>query len=310
MISIIIPVYNEEQNLETLFSELNEVRRTLNADTELIFVDDGSTDNSVKIIKTFVSNNKSIKLICFNRNYGQTQAIAAGIKHSKGDIVILLDSDLQNDPRDIPKLINNLDKYDVVSGWRKNRKDKYFTRILPSSIANFLISYFTGVKLHDYGCTLKAYKKEYFGNMSIYGEMHRFLPAYCSWQGAKITEVVVNHRARKYGKSKYGLNRIYKVMLDLLVLKFLLSYLTKPIYVFGGAALVSFLTGTVVYAFVIIRKLFYNGAWLSPLFFMGFLLWFLSLLCLFLGLLAEVLVRMYFESRGYDVYKIKEQVNL
>ena len=309
-LSIIIPVYNEQDNLKPLLDELNTVRKIINADTEVIFVDDGSTDSTNSILKEFAANNKSIKLIAFNRNYGQTQAIAAGIANSKGDTIILMDSDLQNDPKDIPALLAQLNNYDVASGWRKNRKDKFFTRILPSNTANFLISFFTGVKLHDYGCTLKAYKKEFLSSISIHGEMHRFLPAYCAWQGAKICEVIVNHRARKSGKSKYGLNRIFKVILDLLVVKFLLSYLTKPIYVFGGTAIISFILGAMVYLFVIIRKLFYSGEWLSPLFFVGLILWFLSILCLLMGLLAEVMVRMYFESRGYSVYRIKEKNNI
>jgi glycosyltransferase involved in cell wall biosynthesis len=310
LISIIIPVYNEEHNIDGFYTELAEMIKSSGYNAELVFVDDGSVDNSNKILSHLASIDKTVKLVTFNRNYGQTQAIAAGIKHSKGEVIVLMDSDLQNDPKDVPNLVKQLDNADVVSGWRKIRKDNYLTRVLPSKIANSLISFMTGVKLHDYGCSLKTYKREYLDNLSIHGEIHRFLPAYCSWQGAKIAEVVVNHRPRKYGKSNYGLARMFKVILDLLTIKFLLSYLTKPIYVFGGAAIISFLAGSVIYLFVIIRKLVYHGDWLSPLFFMGFLLWFLSVLCLFLGLIAEVLVRMYFESRSYLPYRIKEKINL
>lgn len=255
-LSIVIPVFNEEENVKKLYSELKEVLDKIDYTSEIIFVDDGSTDSTRNLLEEISKNDNRIKLLFFSRNYGQTPAISAGIEHSSGDIVITIDADLQNDPADIPVLLKKIEEgYDVVSGWRKNRKDPFFTRKLPSYIANTIISKLTGVKLHDYGCTLKAYKSDIIKKFAIYGEMHRFLPAYCSWQGGKITEVVVNHRPRLYGKSKYGINRTLKVILDLIVVKFLLSYLTKPIYVFGGIGILMFILGTAINIFVFIRKI-------------------------------------------------------
>jgi len=310
-LSIVIPVFNEEENVKKLYSELKEVLDRIDYISEIIFVDDGSTDKTPEILEELSRTDKRIKLIFFSRNYGQTPAISAGIEHSSGDIIITIDADLQNDPSDIPVLLKEIESgYDVVSGWRKNRKDPFFTRRLPSYIANAMISKLTGVKLHDYGCTLKAYRAEIIKKFAIYGEMHRFLPAYCSWQGGKITEVVVNHRPRLYGKSKYGINRTFKVILDLIVVKFLLSYLTKPIYIFGGIGIFMFISGTVVNIFVFIRKIFLKGQWLSPLFFIGFLLWTLSIICILLGFVMEVLVRLYIESKEKLPFRISRKVNL
>jgi len=310
-VSIIIPCYNELDNIDRLYSELKETVKRLDCPAELIFVDDGSTDGTREKLQGLAATDKNTKLILLSRNYGQTTALAAGLDFSKGELIITMDGDLQNDPRDIGLLLEEIKKgTDVVSGWRKQRKDKFFTRILPSNIANFLISFLTGVKLHDYGCALKVYKKEFLANLSIYGEMHRFLPAYCVWQGAKVSEIVVHHRPRIYGKSKYGLGRIFKVLLDLFVVKFFLSYLTKPIYIFGGAAVLAFLFGLVVNIVVIIRKVSFAGQWLSPLFFIGFSFWGLSVVCMLLGLLSEILVRLYFESRQTPSYRISKKVNL
>lgn len=307
-ISVIIPVFNEEKNLPQLYDEL---ARAGIPDREIIFVDDGSTDGSRAVIKELAKKDKSVSLIALNKNYGQTLALAAGIKHSTGAVIVTMDADLQNDPADIPKITALIgDEYDVVSGWRKDRKDPFLSKILPSRIANSLIALITGVRLHDFGCTLKAYKREYVDHLSIHGEMHRFLPAYCSWQGARITELAVNHRPRVHGVSKYGINRTFKVVLDLMVVKFVLSYLSKPIYVFGGIALLAFLAGTVVNIFVVARRMFEQGEWLSPLFFVGILLWSVSVICFLLGLLAEIIVRLYYETRQYDVYRIKEKVNI
>jgi len=309
-VSIVIPVYNEEGNLEQLINELLKIKEKLSQNTEIIFVDDCSTDKSCQIIENIALKDKTVKLISLIRNYGQTTAIASGIKNSNGEIIVTLDADLQNDPKDILDLLEKIKQgYDVVSGWRKNRKDPFFSRILPSKIANFLISFLTGVKLHDFGCTLKAYRREFVENISIHGEMHRFLPAYCVWQGAKITEIPVNHRERKHGKSKYGLGRIFKVILDMLLVKFILSYLSKPIYIFGGVSLITFFLGLIVNIFVILRKIFLGGEWLSPLFFAGFLLWSVCIISFLLGLLAEILIRIYFESREISIYKIKKKIN-
>jgi glycosyltransferase involved in cell wall biosynthesis len=307
-ISVIIPVYNEEKNIPQLYEEL--VKAGLR-EKEIIFVDDGSTDGSRAVIRELANKDKSVALISLNKNYGQTLALAAGIKLSTGPVIVTMDADLQNDPADIPRLTALIgDEYDVVSGWRKERKDPALSKIIPSRIANFLISLITGVRLHDFGCTLKAYKREYVDHLSIHGEMHRFLPAYCSWQGAKITELAVNHRPRVHGESKYGINRTFKVILDLMVVKFVLSYLSKPIYVFGGIALLAFLAGTVVNIFVAARRVFEQGEWLSPLFFVGILLWSVSVICFLMGILAEIIVRLYYETRQYDVYRIREKVNI
>jgi len=311
-LSVIIPVYNEEKNLTELYHELTTTLETLALPYEIIFVDDGSSDNSYTILRDIAEKDKNVKLIKLARNYGQTIALFAGIKFSSNNLIITMDGDLQNDPRDIPKLLMKLqsENYDIVSGWRRKRHDPLITRKLPSKVANWFISKVTGVKLHDYGCTLKIYKREYLENISIYGEMHRLLPAYCFWLGAKIGEAEVNHRPRLHGKSKYGLERIMKVVLDVLVIKFLLSYLNRPIYVYGGVSVATFSLGTLIGIFVVIRKIFFRGEWISPLFFISFLLWTASIISLLLGLLAEVLSRLYFESSKFTPFVVKEKINI
>ncbi|OGS20197.1 MAG: glycosyl transferase [Elusimicrobia bacterium RIFOXYA2_FULL_39_19] len=309
-LSIIIPVYNEEENVKRLYLELKEVINKIDYKSEIVYVDDCSSDGTLEALKSIAQDDKKVKFIRFSKNYGQTAAISTGIKNSTGDVIVLLDGDLQNDPADIPMLLKNIeDGNDVVSGWRKNRKDTFITRKLPSYIANYIISLFTGLKIHDFGCTLKAYKREVLENFAIYGEMHRLLSAYCFWQGAKVTEVVVNHRPRLYGKSKYGINRTLKVILDLMVIKFILSYLTRPIYIFGGIAITAFLAGTAVNLFVIGRKIFFSGQWLSPMFFIGFLLWSMSVICLLLGIIMEVVVRLYLETKDELPFKIAKKEN-
>jgi glycosyltransferase involved in cell wall biosynthesis len=308
--SIVIPVYNEKGNLEGLFAELGEVLKKLPDSAEVIFVDDGSDDGSREMLKELSGANRKMKLAVHARNYGQTAALVTGIKCAAGNVIVTMDGDLQNNPRDIPALLEKLmEGYDVASGWRKERKDPFFSRRLPSAIANSLISWMTGLKLHDYGCTLKAYRSEFVRGLSLHGEMHRFLPAYCYWQGAKIMEVAVSHRPRVSGRSKYSLNRVFKVLLDLIVVKFLLSYLGKPIYVFGGIAMASFAAGTLVNSYVVARKIFLHGVWMSPLFFIGALLWTFSVTCIFLGILAEILVRLYMETGQYPAQRIIEKVN-
>lgn len=310
-VSVIIPVFNENSNINELYAQLLKVKNGRLKDMEIVFVDDGSTDGSIESLKKIAAGDKAVKVIVLNKNYGQTVALAAGIKNSKGSIIVTLDADLQNDPADIPLVIENMtDEYDVVSGWRKHRKDPYLSKKLPSRIANFFISLITGVKLHDFGCTLKAYRREFVEHLSIHGEMHRFLPAYCAWQGANITEIAVNHRPRVHGVSKYGLSRTFKVILDLMVVKFILSYITKPVYVFGGVGLLAFLAGLAVNGFVIWRKIYEGGQWLSPLFFVGILFWTLAVICFLLGILAEIIVRLYFETRQYEIYKTREKINI
>ena len=235
LISVIIPVFNEEGNVLPLHEKLVSVLKKLDRDYEIIFVDDGSTDNTLNQLRLLCKEDSSTKVISFLRNYGQTAALSAGIDFSKGKIIIPMDGDLQNDPEDILPLLRKIEEgYDVVSGWRKDRKDRFLTRRFPSIVANRIISLIGGVHLHDYGCTLKAYKRDILRNIRLYGEMHRFIPIYAKWVGARVTEIGVHHHPRRSGASKYGIVRIFKVVLDLMVVKFLLSYSQKPIYVFGG----------------------------------------------------------------------------
>jgi glycosyltransferase involved in cell wall biosynthesis len=278
----------------------------------LILVDDGSRDEGIKIIQELVKKDPvHTSGIILRRNFGQTAAIAAGIDHARGDVIILLDADLQNDPVDIPMMLKKLDEgYDVVSGWRYDRKDKFLTRTLPSRIANGLISFVTGVHLHDYGCTLKAYRKEVITGFRLYGEMHRFIPVYANSVGAKIVEVRVHHHARVYGKAKYGLERTIKVVLDLFTVKFLTSYANKPIYLFGGTGSLLMGLGGVTLLFLFIRRVWFNvGVTASPLFLMGVTAAILGFQSILMGLIAELLVRTYHESQKKPTYTIRTILN-
>ncbi len=311
MISLVIPVYNEEESLPLLFKKIETLTETY-PDLEAIFIDDGSKDNSLKILKKEAEIHKYCKVISFVRNTGQTAAIQAGIDYASGDILVFLDSDLQNDPADIPKLLAKMDEgYDVVSGWRKDRKDNPIKRNLPSRIANSIISYVSNVHLHDYGCTLKAYKKEVIKEVQLYGEMHRFIPVYAAWRGAKVSEIPVTHHARQFGQSSYGLERIFKVILDIFVIKFLDRYLTKPIYVFGGFGLVSMFLSFLTLIWALCLKFFGNTSLIQtplPLFSgISFLLGGISIL---LGLLAEVLSRTYYASCDKRAYITREVINM
>lgn len=306
-----MPVYNEAESLPELLAALDAVAPNL-PPAEIIFVDDGSTDASYRILSEKAASDPRLKIIRFAVNAGQTAAIQAGIDFAKGDVLIFLDSDLQNDPADIPRLLAKLDEgYDVVSGWRKDRKDNPIRRNLPSKIANAIISRISGVHLHDYGCTLKAYTRNVIKNVRLYGEMHRFVPIYASWQGARVTELPVTHHARKFGASKYGLERIFKVLLDMLVIRYLARYLTKPIYVFGGFGLFMILLAFLVMLWAICLKFFAHTSLIQtplPLFSgISFLLGCLSIL---MGLLAEVMSRTYFESRHSRAYIVKETINI
>ncbi len=311
-VSIILPVYNEEENLPILFQQIFAVLNNLEQEFEVISVDDGSSDGSYKVLQELAQKEPRIKVISFRRNFGQTAAISAGIDNSRGEIIILMDSDLQNDAKDIPRLLKKLDEgFDVVSGWRKNRYDAALKRKLPSAIANRIISFVTGVHLHDYGCTLKAYRRGVFSQARLYGEMHRFIPAYAYWAGAKITEMEVTHHPRIYGKSKYGLGRIVKVLLDLTTVKFLSSYSTKPIYIFGGVGFVSMLGGILSGILVLYHKWFRKiYAHRNPFLLLALFLFLVGLLFLMLGLLAELLVRIWYESQGKTTYAIKDTVNI
>ncbi len=307
-LSIIAPVYDEADNLRELYDSLVKILVPLGYEWELVFVDDGSTDQSLSIMREFLDEQKyDLQIIEFRRNFGQTAAIAAGIEYAKGDIVILLDADLQNDPADIPMLLNKMDEgFDVVSGWRKNRKDNFFLRTIPSKIANSLISRVTGLKLHDYGCTLKAYRREFLGMFRLYGEMHRFIPVYAAASGAKVAEVVVNHRPRRNGKSNYGLDRTIKVILDLFTVKFLMSYSAKPMRLFGGVGLGLMILSTALLLFLAIRKIILTTSVMeSPLFVISVLMFILGFISILLGMIAELLIRTYYETQGKSTYAIR-----
>lgn len=312
-LSLVIPVYNEQDNLPLLFDAVYKTMNAINKSWEAILVDDGSRDNSLSILKDYAEKDpEHIRVISFRRNFGQTAAIAAGLDHSQGEVIVLLDADMQNDPADIPMMLAKLDEgYDLVSGWRKNRKDNAFTRNFPSMIANWLISRVTGVHLHDYGCTLKAYRRDVLEGFRLYGEMHRFIPVYAHAVGAKITEVVVNHHPRKFGKTKYGLERTVKVILDLFTVKFLVSYSSKPIYLFGGAGGILMLISTIIMAYLFVRRIFFlvsiTGSPLLQTSVMFFILGFQSIL---MGLIAELLVRTYHESQRKPTYTVRTKINL
>ncbi|MCL4531128.1 MAG: glycosyltransferase family 2 protein [Chloroflexi bacterium] len=310
-LSLVVPVYNEEENLPLLFAAIQQVTRSLKKTWELVFVDDGSSDKSLDVLRSLVkSDPQHVRVVAFRRNFGQTAAIAAGIDHSEGEIIVLLDADLQNDPADIPLLLSKLDEgYDVVSGWRKDRKDNAITRTLPSVMANGLISWVTGVHLHDYGCTLKAYRRDALEGFRLYGEMHRFIPVFAHSIGARITEVEVHHHARRFGKAKYGLERTLKVLLDLFTVKFLLDYANKPIYLFGGAGISFIAIGGLTLLYLFLRRTFQNVAVLgSPLFLLAVMFIILGFQSILMGLIAELLVRTYHESQHKPTYTVREVI--
>ena len=310
-LSLILPVYNEEENIDIQYDKIISATKKINVKYEIIFVDDGSTDSSPEKLKKIASKDKCVKAIFFRKNFGQTAAMAAGIEYSSGSIIAFMDSDLQNDAEDIAKMIKKIDEgYDVVSGWRVNRKDKALTRKFPSKIANALIAKISGVKLHDLGCSLKLYRGDILREVKLYGEMHRFIPVHASWVGAKITEVPVNHNPRIYGKSKYGLIRSFKVLLDLITVKFMGSFSTKPIYIFGGTGLVllglGFCSGTAT----ILLKIFYNMSMVrNPLLLLTVLFIITTVIFIQLGILAEIMVRTYHESQNRSPYFIRETAN-
>jgi glycosyltransferase involved in cell wall biosynthesis len=308
-LSVVIPVFNESENLRILHRSLQDVLDDQNElDWEVVYVDDGSTDDSLVVLEELTNSHPvQVTTVALRRNFGQTAAIAAGIDHSQGETVILMDADLQNDPADIPMMLDKIEQgYDVVSGWRVKRQDTYLNRRLPSTIANAMISQVTGVHLHDYGCTLKAYRREVITGFRLYGEMHRFIPAYAYSVGARIIEVPVNHRPRRFGKTKYGISRTIKVILDLFTTKFLISYADKPIYLFGGAGLALILISLAVLVFLMIRRLWLGTSVLSsPLFQMSSMFLILGFQSILMGLIAELLARTYHESQEKPVYIVK-----
>lgn len=308
-LSIVVPVFNEQGSLEGLYEEILQAISG-KYDSEIIFVDDGSTDNSLDILTGFQQDDDRVRVIRFRSNFGQTAALSAGFEHSRGRIIIPLDADGQNDPGDIPKLVEKLDEgYDIVSGWRKKRHDGILKRKLPSWVANWLIARITGVKLHDFGCTLKAYRAKSLKEINLYGEMHRFIPVLGSWSGEKVAEMIVNHRPRTTGATKYGLGRTIKVVLDLITIKFLMSFSTKPIYVFGGLGVLSGM-GAVLSGFVVLYQKFLSASPLSmnrnPLLVLTAMLITASIQFILMGLLAELLVRTYHESQGRKIYMIEK----
>lgn len=310
-ISVIVPIYNEEGNIRALFERLMAVLRDNALRAEVIAVNDGSADRSGEMLDELALQNADIKAVHFRRNFGQTAALMAGIDHARGDVLVFIDADLQNDPVDIPKLLAKLDEgFDVVSGWRADRQDAALTRNLPSRIANRLISWIGGVPLHDYGCTLKAYRRDVLGGARLYGEMHRFIPIYAHWMGAKVAEIPVAHRPRTQGKSNYGLERVAKVLLDLIVVKFFDSYMTKPIYLFGGFGFACMALGVGVVVAAIWLKLF-NGISMiqTPLLLLATVAFLTGFLSLLIGLLAEIMIRVYFEARGRTAYTVRATRN-
>ena len=309
-LSIVIPIHNEEPNLRELYREFTEVLTKAGRSYEILLVDDGSRDNSFEILRELAASDPRVRVIQFRRNFGQTAAFAAGFSHARGRYIVTADGDLQNDPADIPSMVERLEQGDdIVCGWRKDRKDTFINRRLPSMLANKLISWATGVKLHDYGCSLKVFRAEVVKPLRLYGEMHRFLPALASEMGVKVTEQVVNHRARKFGKTKYGISRTIRVILDLLTVKFLLSYSTRPLQVFGLYGAGMGLAGTLVCAWVAYEKYFttWNGdrTWLLLL---GILLIMTGFQLLTLGLLAELQSRTYHESQNKPIYVIRQVI--
>ena len=309
-LSILIPVYNEEGNLSMLYERLMTALKKAGKPYEVIFVDDGSSDGTLEILLDLREKNPNVKIVSFSRNFGQTAALSAGIDFSKGDIVIPMDGDLQTDPEDILPLLEKIGEgFDVVSGWRKRRKDPFLTRRLPSMFANKIISWIGGVHLHDYGCTLKAYRKDVLKNIRLYGEMHRFIPIYAQWIGARVSEIPVRHFPRGSGSSKYGMSRIFKVILDLMVVKFLLSYSQKPIYVFGGMGLLMILGSFLAGCYAIYLKFSKGTSFiLTPLPLLCVFLLLLGFLSILMGFLAEILTRTYYESQGKVTYQIREMI--
>lgn len=312
IVSIVIPVRNEQESLDLVYARLTQVVASWREAYEIIFVDDGSTDAGGVILDGMAQNDAHVKVIHFQRNFGQTAAIMAGFDHASGEIVVTLDADLQNDPADIPLLLAGLDRgYDVCSGWRKARQDQFLTRVLLSRAANWLASWIFGVALRDHGCTLKAYRREFLQDLRLYGEMHRFIPVYAAAAGARITEVEVSHAKRQHGQSKYGLGRIVKVVLDLMVLKFLLSYAQNPVYVFGGFGLLSLGGSLGVFCLMVYYKFVGSKSFVeTPLPLLVVLLFLMGSLSILMGLMAEVLMRTYYESQGKPGYRIRATRNL
>jgi dolichol-phosphate mannosyltransferase len=311
-VSIIVPAKNEERSLPELIARLFDVLWLRREPFEVIVVNDGSTDGSLAVLRRLAEAHPELRIIDLARNYGQTAAMMAGLDHARGEVIVPIDADLQNDPADIPRLLDKLNEgYDVVSGWRKVRKDAALSRNLPSAIANKVISWLSGVRLHDYGCSLKAYRRSVIGPVRLYGEMHRFVPIYAAWYGARITEIPVNHSPRLHGASNYGLERVIKVILDLMVVRFLDRWLGKPIYIFGGFGLLWFAVAMLSGSYMLYLKFFHNESMiLTPLPVLAAMSFMMGVMSILVGLVAEIVVRTYFESQGKSIYHARELINL
>ncbi len=312
-ISIVIPIFNEVENVRLLYRSLRSAMDSTGYSWEVVFIDDGSTDGTGLALREIHAQQRDvrIRILELRRNFGQTAAMAAGFDHACGEIIVAMDGDLQNDPKDIPQLIEKLDEgYDVVSGWRANRQDGFWLRRFPSRVANWLISRITGVHLHDYGCTLKAYRSETIKHLRLYGEMHRFIPALLSGNGARIAELLVEHHSRRHGRSKYGISRTIRVFLDLLMVKFSLSFLTKPLQMFGLVGLITFLPGLAICAHLVFGRIFLNQSLADrPLFLLGILLTVIGTQFVSLGILAEIQIRTYHESSSKPIYLVRERLD-
>lgn len=307
LVSFVVPIYNEEENVTPLYNELKEVADTANLNAEFVFVDDGSSDKTVENLQAVSKGDTRVKIVVLRRNFGQTAAMSAGFDHVEGDIVVTMDGDLQNDPHEAPRMIEKLKEgYDIVAGWRKDRQDKVLSRIIPSKIANSIISKATKVELHDYGCSLKVFRADVIKNIQLYGEMHRFIPAVAAQLGVKICELPVNHRARQFGTSKYGISRTFRVILDLLTVKFLLGFSTRPLHLFGGLGLVSGLLGTVIMGVLFFQRIFLSMPLSNrPILLVAVMLVLIGLQFICSGLIAEVLARTYHESQGKKIYAVR-----
>jgi glycosyltransferase involved in cell wall biosynthesis len=306
-VSVVVPLFNEEENVDILYERLSSVLASYGTKYEMIFVDDGSTDTTLPLLEAIQKKDPNVVVLSLRRNFGQTAAFAAGFDFARGDIIITMDGDLQNDPNDIPKLIEAIADVDLVSGWRRNRQDTFLSRKLPSKIANWLISTVTGVRLHDYGCSLKAYRRDVVKNLRLYGEMHRFIPAVASWYGVRIKEIETIHHPRLRGTSKYGIGRTLKVLLDLITVKFLQSFSTKPIQFFGPIGVLFGILGTAICFYLTAEKILYGISIGSrPLLLLGALLIIVGVQFIGLGLLGEMIVRVYHESQKKPIYTLKK----
>lgn len=309
-ISVVVPVLDEEESLPFLHESLTKVLAESGLSYEIVVVDDGSTDRSLQVLRELQARDGNLRVVCFRRNYGQTAAFAAGFDRAQGDVVVTIDADLQNDPADIPALVAKLQEgYDVVSGWRVDRQDRFLDRRLPSMLANRTIGWVTGVRIHDYGCSLKAYRRDVLADVRLYGELHRFLPALAHAAGARVTEIPVSHHPRRFGKAKYGLSRTLKVILDLLVVRFLMSYSTRPIHIFGLLGLLSALVGSIILLYLgVVRLFLQQDIGNRPITLLGILLLVVGVQLVTSGLLAELVTRTYYESQGKSIYTVREEL--